>query len=861
MAKEQYSNLRAITAWDDGEDIKLVCKTPSGKRGTKTIKDFEWYFAMKRSDADKPVVAGILNKYYQRGLVIRIEEFNDTFVKVYAHRNVKWSDLGGKTGNQKATDDLRRELEEEGVTLFEADLSKWKRFMVDNFIEVDDQLSILYFDIETDDSHDGIEIGRDTILSWAAINTEGVQYFESCKEISEEEMLKRLILVIHEHDVISGWNSEGFDLPYIQARMKKYGLTYDWKRKMHVDLMQRCVKVYSYGMYNMGLQGFALNEVARVFLGEEKIKHEEGIKEMFDNNFELLKRYNIKDTTLLRDLDQKLLIIDLMVKECKWTGSFLDRFYIGELLDNYILRRTRELESFQTSRPVWHVAQQRKNIKIRGGYVMTPVEGLHENVRTFDFKSLYPSIIVGWNIGQDSLIKNLSDAGFVAMCDFLNVGTKEERKIEDVPFEEWKAFLAEQKQKLDPENKYIQAANNSFFERDRDSFIGGLVQHLLDLRAQWRNQAKQYKPGSPEFINFNQSQGMVKEMANSMYGITADKSSRYFNQHVAEAITLTGQYLNRQTSYFAKLRGYSTIYGDTDSIFIRVDDDADCDALASNLNSDLKNFVENEVGSKHNIVFLEYEKKFSKLIMQDKKRYTGRVVLVDGNPTDKIFSRGTENIKKNTIEFARKAIIKLIETVVREEMTLEQAHTFVQELREKTMTEDIPPEDLLILTRVSKSPDKYGSKSVHVRLAERLINEGKLLPISESSSSWGTRLQYITVLDKNTGKNEGILLEEFTGDWDRNYYWDVQVYAPIQRALEAVWPNEDWSGYTVAELEKRARLKEREEKRTAKELELAKKKEERAAKKAASEAKKAADLAEKEAKKKAKEEAKQMKLF
>lgn len=851
MAKD-YSQLRPITAWDEESDIRVVCKTPDGKHGTKVIKDFEWYFAMKREDYQKPVIAEIIKKYYGYGIVTRLEEYENDFYKIYAHRNKKWTDVQGMTGTQRAFDNLRKELEEEGVTLYEADLNITKRFMVDNFVPVETNLNILYFDIETDDSQDGIEIGRDTILSWAAINTAGTQWFESCKDQTEEQLLKNLVNLIHQHDIIVGWNSGGFDLPYIEARMKRYGMTYDWKKKIHIDLMQRCVKVYSFNMFNVGLQSFALNEFARVYLGEEKVKHEEGIKEMFDNNFELLKEYNIKDTTLLRDLDQKMRIIDLMIKESEWTGTFLDRFYIGEILDNYILRRTRELKTFQHSRPVWQVAQQRKNIKIRGGYVARPIEGLHYNVRTYDFKSLYPSIMVSLNIGQDSLDREKSDAGFVAMCEFLKVGTSEERKIEDVPFEEWKDFLASEKKRLDPEDTCIQAGNNVYFIRDKESFIGGLVSHLLDLRAEWKAQAKKFAPDSREAIDINQSQSVIKEMANSMYGITADKSSRYFNQHVAEGITLTGQFFNRLSTYFAAQRGYQTIYGDTDSIFVKVDDDEAAIQLMKDLNADLSDYLANTLKTKKNIVQLEYEKKFSKLIMQDKKRYTGRVVISDGNVTDKLFSRGTENIKKNTIDYARRVIIELIESIVKEELTLEDAHKFVNRVRNEVMTGDIPPEDLLIMTRVSKSPDKYTSKSIHVRLAERLINAGKLLPITDSQ--WGTRLKYITVIDKETGKNEAVLLEEFDGNWDRHYYWDVQVYAPLQRALQAVWPDEDWSGYSNAEIERRERKAEREAKKAEKEIEAEKKKAEREAKKAASAAKKQAALEEK-ARKKAEKEA------
>ena len=284
---------------------------------------------------------------------------------------------------------------------------------------------------------------------------------------------------------------------------------------------------------------------------------------MYTKDFEKFKEYNIKDVQLLRDLDKKTNMIGLMIKECEWTGSFLDRFYIGELLDNYILRRSKALGTFQHSKPDFEESKSYANPKIRGGFVMKPVVGLHENVRIFDFKSLYPTIIVGFNIGQDTLNEELSHKGFDAFCNFLNVGTPDERKIEDVEYDEWKAFLAEQKKLLDPENKYIQTGNNAFFAKDRQSFVSDLIKYFLTERSRMKKEVKNYPPGSPEAVNLSESQLIVKEMANSMFGITCDKTSRYFNLYVSEAITLTGQFMNRTASKIAHDLGYETIYGDS----------------------------------------------------------------------------------------------------------------------------------------------------------------------------------------------------------------------------------------------------------------------------------------------------------
>lgn len=828
MAKEDYQNIKALTAWDEGEDIKIACKTPDGKggwkRGIKTVRNFEWYFALEKKDADNEVVKRLIDLYYEKGIVRRLEDYKDEWVKVYAYKVAK-PDIAYGTGTTAKVQELITALKREGVTLYESDLSLWKRFVTDNFIEVAGELDILYFDIETDDTQGGIDIGKHTILSWAAMNNKGEEFFWLNEEATggERQLLIEFLNVMNKHDLISGWNSGGFDLPYIQARIDYHGINPGdmFKKKLHIDLMQRCARVYSYEMFNIGLKGFSLNEVARVFLGEKKIDHKEGITEMWRDNPALLEEYNRKDVELLYNLDKKLLITDLMIKECQWTGAFLDRFYIGELLDNYILRRTREIGFFQHSRPDWSEKEGMEDIQIRGGFVMSPIPGLYDGVRVCDFKSLYPSIMVGFNIGRDSLNKSLSDAGFVAMCDFLKYKRPDARKIEDTPFEEWKAFLESEKKRLDPNDEHIQAANNTYFVKSKVSFVGALVKHLLDLRAQWKAQAKHLPKDDPQYVNIQQSQGIVKEMANSMYGITGDKSSRYFDQHVAEAITLTGQFMNRLSTHFAKKRGFTTIYGDTDSIFIPVVSDEAMENLIVGINEDLKDYLENDIGVIDNIVELQYEKKFSKLIMLDKKRYTGRMVLYDGYPTDKLFSRGTENIKKSTIRIAREAMIELINMLVKDKSTItrDEAKQWVEKLMNKVLYDKVDPADLTMIIKVSKSTDKYKSKPLHVRLADRLISEGKLPPIVEGKRTWGTRLDYIVVKDPETGKQEGITPDEWTGDWDRHYYWDVQVYAPIRRIFEVAWPDTDWSIYTIEDQEKQQREKLRKESKILKTIE------------------------------------------
>jgi DNA polymerase elongation subunit (family B) len=131
--------------------------------------------------------------------------------------------------------------------------------------------------------------------------------------------------------------------------------------------------------------------------------------------------------------------------------------------------------------------------------------------------------------------------------------------------------------------------------------------------------------------------------------------------------------------------------------------------------------------------------------------------------------------------------------------------------------------------KLSKPTSSYKSKPPHVRLAEKLIANNEILETFEGKHVWGQKIEYIITDSKN--KNEAILLRDFNGIWDRKYYWDVQVYAPLMRILKTVWPESNWEEHSIIMFEKIQRTKEREEKKKEKEV-LKKEKEETKKKKA-----------------------------
>jgi len=421
--------------------------------------------------------------------------------------------------------------------------------------------------------------------------------------------------------------------------------------------------------------------------------------------------------------------------------------------------------------------------------------------------------MISWNISPDSLDKEKSKKGDIAIIKFV----EPYKKIENVDFMTWHKFLMQQKKILDPENICFQTANNNFFKKDKPGFISILIKELLENRVKFKSKMKLYKPGTSEYGNAYSSQGIVKELSNSMYGITADRNSRYFNKNVAESITLTGQYLNKAAAIISKKMSYSAIYSDTDSIFVPIPTEDDPIKINSKIDKKLKKYLKDYFQLETCTVELEYEKAYRKMVMVDKKRYSGILNWVEGNDVEMIYTKGLENIKRNTIQITKKSMSELLLMLTRDDKEFDEVVKWLEKLKKYVFeSTKITKHDICITTRLSKPTYKYATKSAHVYLAEKLIKENRLNQPAEGSDSWGTRLIYI--ISTTIPSQQAVHIDDFDGTWDKNYYWDTQIYAPIMRILQTVWPDEDWQKYSIIETIRREKkeelIKKKEERET-----------------------------------------------
>lgn len=557
-------------------DVELWYRDEKGRKFKERIEGYcytDWYFYITKDDYSK------LNK--EKGLIKSLEnneidklkltsapffeiEDNDKWVKVFiSNGNINEKYSKGKDDRLK----FKKFLENRGIRIYEGDLQPHKRYCIDNDIRVSNNFKVLFFDIETDDRGHGILVGRDTILSIAGYDQDGKSYFwykKHSQSDDEDFLIKFMEDIRFKFDVLVGWNSDVFDKPYIIRRFQEHEINiWEFKKNIaHIDLMQIFIKRFS---NNPELTSWKLDFIAYYFLGEKKIEVEKGngkIYELYLKDFEKFKKYNLRDSWLLYELDNKLGVIQQILLECQITGCFPSKFSVSELLDTYILRSTRDknlhfpsIEYGDLSArcpqcnynyifegdelPFEHFCKfcntkfnpENKHNDVAGAYVIEPATGRYDNVFVFDYKSLYPTIIDSWNIGPDSFIEN---EDYVELEKYDMVG-----------------------------NECIKSANGQFYWKNKPSIFKIAIKELLSLRRKFKNKMLLCKPGTREYEILNAKQRATKLLSNSLYGILAYPRGRFYRKEIAESITLGGQWLIKTTKKWFEEKGYHVLYGDS----------------------------------------------------------------------------------------------------------------------------------------------------------------------------------------------------------------------------------------------------------------------------------------------------------
>jgi len=403
----------------------------------------------------------------------------------------------------------------------------------------------------------------------------------------------------YDPDAITGFNINNFDIPYILERMRQNDIPPIFGRcKKHVtknQIMNRFkinitgrVMVDSFEMVkrDFSLKRYDLNTVSKELLGEGKEDVKKSQIEKFwrgnQEKFRILIKYSKKDSELAMKLVSRLNLLDKYVALAKISGTLLqDILDSGETtrIENLILREFNKEDFVLPCKPDGSEVSRRekmRKVELKGGYVLEPEKGLHSSVIVLDFKAMYPSLIRTFNICPTTLIMN-----------------------------------------GDVENPIVSPSGAKFVpENIRKGIIPKILERLMDERQRVKGKIK--KDSEPGKIReLRAEEFALKIMSNAFYGHFGYPRAKIYSMDIAKSITAFGRETIRKTKEFIEKNfGYKVIYGDTDSVMVKVPFEKleemkkAGEEVAKKVTSVLKGIME-----------LELEKIFKRFLPLTKKRY------------------------------------------------------------------------------------------------------------------------------------------------------------------------------------------------------------------------------------------------
>jgi DNA polymerase elongation subunit (family B) len=580
------------------------------------------------------------------------------------------------------------------------------------------------------------EDGYKKVITWKSFKTDK-DYIEFVD--SESALIERIRQVIEERqpDILAGYYSDGFDLPYINTRAKKYKISLDWgidysrlkisKRQdeaeitgiTHLDILNFIKRIHRFSLQT---PLYDLNSVAMEVLGEGKQKIEIG--EMFkawDNSEDLEKycSYNLKDAELTLGLVNRLLpnIIEL-TKMIGLPISDVSRMSYSQLVEWYLIRQAQSFDELVPNRPGHSEIEQRRMHTYEGAFVYEPTPGLYRDIAVFDFRSLYPSIISAHNISPDMLD-----------CDCCIDSEK-------VP------------------------GSSHWFCSKRKGFISTVIEDVINRRLRVKEIMKTTKDTMLEA-----RQQALKTVANSIYGYLGFFGARWYSMESAQAITAYGRHHIKQVIDKAKEKGYRVLYSDTDSIFL---------ALEGRKEEEAKAFIEEINVELPGIMELEYEGYYSSgIFVMTRGTKTGakkKYALLAANGALKI--RGFETVRRNLAIIAKQTQEKVLQMILREQNP-DNALAYVKEVIRKLRAREMETDKVVITTQLQRDISTYDSIGPHVAVAQKMKNMGKTV-------GPGSMIKYVVTQGSERIRDRAKLPEEVSqGEYDADYYIKNQVLPSV----------------------------------------------------------------------------------
>ena len=533
-----------------------------------------------------------------------------------------------------------------GKRLWESDINPVFRCLETNYLgAMSPRLQTAFFDIEVDfDPLRGFSKPEDPFnpitavslyLDWMnklvtlVIPPKGMSWetaqeicdqFENCFLFErEEELLNTFLDLIEDADILSGWNSEGFDIPYMvmrtnrvlskddtrrfclwgqlpkQRMFERFGaetLTFDLIGRVHLDYMQLYRK-YTYEERH----SYSLDAIAEHELDERKTQYEGTLDQLYNKDFKEFIVYNRQDTMLLNKLDKKLKFLDL-ANELAHENTVLLQTTMGAVAvtEQAIINEAHQLGLIVPNRKG---RDDHGDTQAAGAYVAYPKQGMHDWVGAIDINSLYPSAIRACNMGPETIVGQLrqtmtdhyikekmaAGSSFADAWENMFGSLEYTAVMECQPGTEitidWESgestvHSAAEVWKIifDSHSKWILTANGTIMTYEKKGVIPGLLERWYAERKEL--QAKKKEAETDEDKAFWDKRQLVKKInLNSLYGAILNPGCRFFDKRIGQSTTLTGRIIARHMDAYVNECitgtydhvGEAIIYGDTDSCY------------------------------------------------------------------------------------------------------------------------------------------------------------------------------------------------------------------------------------------------------------------------------------------------------
>ncbi len=628
---------------------------------------------------------------------------------------------------------------------------------------------ILAFDLELVDQN-----GEERIIMASMRDNKGLKKVLTYKKVAldflelvndEEDLIHRLIDIVRSRDpdIITTYNGDRFDFVHLSNRAKKYGIKLSMGRtdreiqfkrrgryysawiegRVHVDIFDFIENILA---STLSSQVLSLDMVSREIIGKGKKKIEwDEMQRAWEESrgLEQVVKYCLNDSELTLSLAKALL--PQVYELCRITGQTLfdtSRMTYSQLVEWLLIRRAHGKGELIPNRPKYDEIQiRRKAAPYTGGYVFPPEVGIHQNIALFDFKGLYPSITITHNVSPETLY-----------CHCCGGEKGKDEKVHKVPGEDY------------------------YYCRQHPGFVTTTLEDLVSRRAKLKEKMKGLGDDSKEFRMLDTRQQALKLLANASYGYYGYAGSRWYSRVCAQSITAWGRYYIQRVIKRAQNLGYEVIYGDTDSLFLKVKAFSDANEFLAAVNRSLPGAMELEFQGLYKAGLFTPAKSG----LTAKKRYA----LID--EAGEITIRGFEKVRRDWSNVARNTQEQVLLAILRDnspEMAVKIARKTINDISKGR----INMKNLIIRTQLTRPLNSYEQIGPHVVAAKKAIARGR--PVAQ-----GSLIAYIIT------KGSGMISEraepaEDARDYDPDYYINNQVIPAAMRVLSGLgYTEEDLTG-------------------------------------------------------------------